>query len=117
MADLNKDQKLDPHEFVIAMFLIANRKRGLELPPVVPESLIASAWPDPSSPTQLSLPPGSSTNPAISPPAVRLFNIPFSLCLTNLLQGSEWIIPPSEKVKYDDLFKKTDSDLDGFVSG
>jgi len=100
MADLNKDQKLDPHEFVIAMFLIANRKRGLELPPVVPESLIASAWPDPSSPTQLSLPPGSSTNPAISPPA-----------------GSEWIIPPSEKVKYDDLFKKTDSDLDGFVSG
>eukprot|EP00026_Physarum_polycephalum_P000639 Phypoly_transcript_00640.p1 GENE.Phypoly_transcript_00640~~Phypoly_transcript_00640.p1 ORF type:complete len:1212 (+),score=296.22 Phypoly_transcript_00640:141-3776(+) len=100
MADLNKDQKLDPHEFIIAMFLIANRKRGLELPPVVPESLIASAWPDPSSPTQPSLPAGNPPNPALSTPA-----------------GSEWIIPPAEKVKYDDLFKKTDSDLDGFISG
>jgi hypothetical protein len=85
MADLNKDQKLDPHEFVIAMYLIANRKRGFELPSVVPESLISSAWPDPSSPTQ------SAQN--------------------------EWIIPPAEKVKFDDLFKKTDTDLDGFVSG
>lgn len=73
MADLNKDQKLDPHEFVIAMFLIANRKRGFELPPVVPDSLIASAWPDPSSPTQPSLPP---SNPALSTPAVRLLHPP-----------------------------------------
>jgi hypothetical protein len=73
MADLQKDQKLDPHEFIIAMFLIANRKRGFELPAVVPESLIASAWPDPSSPTQPSLPPGNQSPaiPALTTPAVH----------------------------------------------
>jgi Cytoskeletal-regulatory complex EF hand len=56
MADINKDQRLDAHEFIIAMFLIASKKRGYDIPPMVPESLIASSWPDPSSPTQASIP-------------------------------------------------------------
>uniref|UniRef100_A0A8C2YDL0 Epidermal growth factor receptor substrate 15-like 1 n=1 Tax=Coturnix japonica TaxID=93934 RepID=A0A8C2YDL0_COTJA len=28
-----------------------------------------------------------------------------------------WVIPMSEKVRYDDIFLKTDTDMDGFVSG
>jgi hypothetical protein len=43
---MNKDQKLDLHEFTIAMFLIGARKKGLELPPALPDALIASAKPE-----------------------------------------------------------------------
>uniref|UniRef100_A0A8B9CC48 Epidermal growth factor receptor substrate 15-like 1 n=1 Tax=Anser brachyrhynchus TaxID=132585 RepID=A0A8B9CC48_9AVES len=28
-----------------------------------------------------------------------------------------WVVPMSEKVRYDDIFVKTDTDMDGFVSG
>ncbi|XP_060061888.1 epidermal growth factor receptor substrate 15 isoform X2 [Erinaceus europaeus] len=28
-----------------------------------------------------------------------------------------WVVSPAEKVKYDDIFQKTDKDMDGFVSG
>uniref|UniRef100_A0A8C3L9L2 Epidermal growth factor receptor substrate 15-like 1 n=1 Tax=Chrysolophus pictus TaxID=9089 RepID=A0A8C3L9L2_CHRPC len=28
-----------------------------------------------------------------------------------------WVVPMSEKVRYDDIFLKTDTDMDGFVSG
>lgn len=37
---------------------------------------------------------------------------------TFLLQPSvNWVVPMSEKVRYDDIFVKTDTDMDGFVSG
>lgn len=29
----------------------------------------------------------------------------------------QWVVSPAEKAKYDDLFTKTDSDMDGLVSG
>ncbi len=89
MADMNGDQKLDPHEFIIAMFLIANRKRGLELPHVVPESLIASAWPDPPSPPSQQLQQQQQQqsqpqpqNPALSTPTVISIAllVPFPVC-------------------------------------
>lgn len=28
-----------------------------------------------------------------------------------------WVVPTSEKVRYDEIFLKTDTDMDGFVSG
>lgn len=28
-----------------------------------------------------------------------------------------WVVPVSEKVRYDEIFLKTDTDMDGFVSG
>lgn len=42
MADITQDQQLDFLEFCIAMFLITAKKKGQELPPTLPESLIAS---------------------------------------------------------------------------
>lgn len=29
----------------------------------------------------------------------------------------QWVVSPADKAKYDDLFSKTDSDMDGLVSG
>lgn len=28
-----------------------------------------------------------------------------------------WVVPVSERGRYDDIFLKTDADMDGFVSG
>lgn len=72
MADLNKDQKLDQQEFLIAMFLISVKRRGYELPANLPESLIVSTRPDPSSPTQASLPPVQVSAPP--PKVINIFN-------------------------------------------
>lgn len=29
----------------------------------------------------------------------------------------QWVVSPADKAKYDDLFSKTDGDMDGLVSG
>lgn len=35
-----------------------------------------------------------------------------------VLQPSvNWVVPMSEKARYDEIFLKTDTDMDGFVSG
>jgi epidermal growth factor receptor substrate 15 len=93
MADINQDQKLDFTEFCIAMFLIAVKKKGQELPPALPESLITSARE-----------PLTTPNP----------NTNFGL--TSTMQN-EWVIPPPEKAKFEALFKKNDTDHDGFITG
>lgn len=36
------------------------------------------------------------------------------LCINVCVQ---WVVSPADKAKYDDLFTKTDSDMDGLVSG
>ncbi|OXB58729.1 hypothetical protein ASZ78_010615 [Callipepla squamata] len=33
------------------------------------------------------------------------------------VQSVNWVVPMSEKMRYDDIFLKTDTDMDGFVSG
>lgn len=40
-----------------------------------------------------------------------------TLCLLLLPQHSSWVVPVSERGRYDDIFLKTDADVDGFVSG
>lgn len=39
LADLNRDGKMDRKEFAIAVHLIHNTLRGIQPPPVLPESL------------------------------------------------------------------------------
>lgn len=38
-----------------------------------------------------------------------------SLCLFQ--HSVNWVVPVSERGRYDDIFLKTDADMDGFVSG
>lgn len=92
---MNKDQKLDAHEFVIAMFLITAKKRGLELPATLPDSLISTAWPEPSSPTLSALPsnPSASQLPTLNTPV--LINPPKVFRVLNLrnhkLRSRSWV--------------------------
>ncbi|KAM9988401.1 hypothetical protein ACTFIZ_012151 [Dictyostelium cf. discoideum] len=43
LADHNQEQVLDKHKFVIAMFLISQRKKGKELPQSLPQLLLESS--------------------------------------------------------------------------
>lgn len=51
---------------------------------------------------------------------LKSFNVPedylssFHHCVW---QHSTWVVPVSERGRYDDIFLKTDADMDGFVSG
>ncbi|XP_037058689.1 epidermal growth factor receptor substrate 15 isoform X3 [Peromyscus leucopus] len=53
-------------------------------------------------PVPMSLP------PALVPPSKRK---------TKLLSPLQWVVSPAEKAKYDEIFLKTDKDMDGYVSG
>lgn len=33
------------------------------------------------------------------------------------LYPAQWVVSPADKAKYDELFSKTDGDMDGLVSG
>lgn len=39
------------------------------------------------------------------------------ICFLFLPQHSTWVVPVSERGRYDDIFLKTDADMDGLVSG
>ncbi|GAB1288740.1 Epidermal growth factor receptor substrate 15 [Apodemus speciosus] len=105
LSDIDHDGKLDRDEFAVAMFLVYC---ALEKEPV-----------------PMSLP------PALVPPSKRK---------TVSISGSMWVIPSSaakdsyhslpsvgisptraplrqKKAKYDEIFLKTDKDMDGYVSG
>lgn len=34
-----------------------------------------------------------------------------------VLMTSQWVVSPADKAKYDEVFNKTDGDMDGLVSG
>ncbi|EGC38705.1 hypothetical protein DICPUDRAFT_148600 [Dictyostelium purpureum] len=84
LSDLNKDQKLDCQEFIIAAFLIRSVLKGYELPVRIPESLITSSH-------------------YISSAGVPSPKIP------------EWMIPPTERIVYEDLFNKNQQS--GYFTG
>ncbi|XP_063143776.1 epidermal growth factor receptor substrate 15 isoform X3 [Rattus norvegicus] len=111
LSDIDHDGKLDRDEFAVAMFLVycALEKEPvpMSLPPaLVPPSkrktvsISGSMWAIPSSAAKESyhsLPPVG-----ISPTKAPL---------------RQWVVSPAEKAKYDEIFLKTDKDMDGYVSG
>jgi len=58
LSDYNQEQILDKHKFVIAMYLISQKKKGKELPNALPPILMESA----KSSFNLSSPPTTSSN-------------------------------------------------------
>jgi len=42
---------------------------------------------------------------------VLFFSLPIPL------PSLQWVVSPADKIKYDEIFVKTDKDMDGFVSG
>ncbi|KAJ7308261.1 hypothetical protein JRQ81_008788 [Phrynocephalus forsythii] len=128
LSDIDKDGHLDRDEFAVAMHLVYRALEKEPVPSALPPPLIP-----PSKRKKGALFPGAvPVLPASPPPkeglratpshgSVNSLNSTGSLSPKHSLKPAQpsahWVVPLSDKVRYDEIFLKTDLDLDGFVSG
>ncbi|XP_040895862.1 epidermal growth factor receptor substrate 15 isoform X2 [Toxotes jaculatrix] len=122
LSDLDRDGMLDKDEFSVAMYLVYRALEGEPVPMSLPPPLVPpSKRKKPSVPPVLPLLPsppsvkdsrsshaGSKTMP--HPPKPTPAPVPAPAAVS-------WVVSAADKAKYDELFNKTDSDMDGLVSG
>ncbi|XP_069378163.1 epidermal growth factor receptor substrate 15 isoform X2 [Paralichthys olivaceus] len=122
LSDLDRDGMLDKDEFSVAMYLVYRALEGEHVPMSLPPPLVPpSKRKKPSVPPVMPLLPsppsakdsrsahaGSKTIPHPPKPAPAPVPAP---------AAASWVVSPADKAKYDDLFNKTDGDMDGLVSG
>uniref|UniRef100_A0A673MSN8 Epidermal growth factor receptor substrate 15-like n=1 Tax=Sinocyclocheilus rhinocerous TaxID=307959 RepID=A0A673MSN8_9TELE len=112
LSDIDRDGMLDKDEFAVVMHLVY---RALESEPV-PMSLPAALIP-PSKRKTIATPPVMPLLPSPAQHKERGSAHSGSKTLPAKPTPPQWVVFPAEKAKYDDLFAKTDSDMDGLVSG
>ncbi|XP_050440385.1 epidermal growth factor receptor substrate 15-like 1 isoform X2 [Adelges cooleyi] len=118
LADMDKDGKLDQHEFAVAMHLVYKALEKYAIPSVLPgellppakrkTSLLASS-PVPILPV---IPSGTHTNLVKQPP-VR----PITPSVGIVTSAATWVVTADDKSRYETMFLESDVDMDGFVSG
>uniref|UniRef100_A0A3P9Q568 Epidermal growth factor receptor pathway substrate 15 like 1 n=1 Tax=Poecilia reticulata TaxID=8081 RepID=A0A3P9Q568_POERE len=130
LSDIDKDGHLDKDEFAVAMHLVYRALEKEPIPALLPSALI----PPSKRKKSLCSVPGPVPGLPASPPPLKdsLHSTPSHGSMTSLNStGSlspkhtlksgphslNWVVPLSERGRYDDIFLKTDADLDGFVSG
>uniref|UniRef100_A0A672JS56 Epidermal growth factor receptor substrate 15-like 1 n=1 Tax=Salarias fasciatus TaxID=181472 RepID=A0A672JS56_SALFA len=138
LSDVDKDGYLDKEEFIVAMHLVYRAMEKDPVPTTLPTSLIppskrkksAVGLPGavavlpalsgltpgstPLKETLRSTPPLSSTTPLI-PSAVSLS--PQHSFKSPSQPSVNWAVPVADRERYDEIFRKTDSDNDGLVTG
>ena len=100
LSDVDRDGFLDRYEFTVAMHLVFRALQGDTLPSTLPEELSVAKVPKP-----LSAVPNlnGAPKPQVSQaPAV---------------EAIPWVVKSGDKLRYQALFKQTDCDKDGFVTG
>ncbi|XP_068175108.1 epidermal growth factor receptor substrate 15 isoform X2 [Antennarius striatus] len=122
LSDLDRDGMLDRDEFSVAMYLVYRALEGEPVPMSLPPPLVPpSKRKKPTAPPVMPLLPsppsakearsshaGSKTMPHPAKPAPAPAPTP---------AAAPWVVSPADKAKYDELFSKTDGDMDGLVSG
>ncbi|XP_036970253.1 epidermal growth factor receptor substrate 15 isoform X2 [Acanthopagrus latus] len=122
LSDIDRDGMLDRDEFSVAMYLVYRALEGEPVPMSLPPPLVPpSKRKKPSVPPVMPLLPsppsvkdsrsshaGSKTMPHPPKPAPASVPTP---------AAAPWVVSPTDKAKYDELFNKTDGDMDGLVSG
>uniref|UniRef100_A0A3Q2YKS8 Epidermal growth factor receptor pathway substrate 15 n=1 Tax=Hippocampus comes TaxID=109280 RepID=A0A3Q2YKS8_HIPCM len=114
LSDIDRDGMLDKDEFSVAMYLVYRALEGETVPMSLPPPLV---------------PPSKRKKPSV-PPVMPLLPSPPSIKDSRASHaGSKamphppkptpapWVVSPADKAKYDELFSKTDGDMDGLVSG
>ncbi|KAL1023104.1 hypothetical protein UPYG_G00036450 [Umbra pygmaea] len=131
LSDIDKDGHLDRDEFAVAMHLVYRALEKEPVPPSLPSSLIppnkrkkslVGSLPGtmpvlPASPP----PPKDSLRSTPSHGSMNSLNSAGSLSPKHTLKPAQhsvnWVVPVADRGRFDDIFLKTDLDLDGFVSG
>ncbi|XP_031430476.1 epidermal growth factor receptor substrate 15 isoform X1 [Clupea harengus] len=115
LSDIDRDGMLDRDEFAVAMYLVYRALENETVPMSLPPALV----------------PQSKRKKSATPPALPLLPSPPSLKEGRTSQATakalppaattitapQWVVSLADKAKYDDLFSKTDIDMDGLVSG
>uniref|UniRef100_A0A8C6WE56 Epidermal growth factor receptor pathway substrate 15 n=1 Tax=Neogobius melanostomus TaxID=47308 RepID=A0A8C6WE56_9GOBI len=138
LSDLDRDGMLDRDEFSVAMYLVYRALEGEPVPMSLPPPLVP-----PSKRKKPSVPPVvPPVVPPLVPPVVPLLPSPPSVkdrgsshsktlphppkpapvatpapAPAPTPAAAPWVVSTADKAKYDELFAKTDSDMDGLVSG
>ncbi|XP_045907549.1 epidermal growth factor receptor substrate 15-like 1 isoform X1 [Micropterus dolomieu] len=144
LSDVDKDGNLDKDEFTVAMHLVYRAMENEPVPTTLPTSLIPpskrkksagalpgavavlpvlsglTAGPAPLKESLRSTPPVSSTlhlstSPVLPTSTVNLS--PKHSFKSSSPPAVNWVVPVADRERYDDIFKKTDSDNDGLVNG
>ncbi|XP_051950285.1 epidermal growth factor receptor substrate 15 isoform X1 [Xyrauchen texanus] len=112
LSDIDRDGMLDKDEFAVAMYLVYRALESESVPMSLPAGLI----------------PPSKRKKVVPPPVIPLLTSPSlhkergsthsgSKTLPAKPNPPQWVVSPTDKAKYDELFIKTDIDMDGLVSG
>ncbi|KAF1503073.1 Epidermal growth factor receptor substrate 15-like 1, partial [Eudyptes chrysocome] len=128
LSDIDKDGHLDKDEFAVAMHLVYRALEKEPVPSLLPPSLIPPSkrkktpvFPGAVPVLPASPPPKDSLRSTPSHGSVNSLNSTGSLSPKHSIKQTQpsvnWVVPTSEKVRYDEIFLKTDTDMDGFVSG
>uniref|UniRef100_A0A8C3SAT9 Epidermal growth factor receptor pathway substrate 15 like 1 n=1 Tax=Chelydra serpentina TaxID=8475 RepID=A0A8C3SAT9_CHESE len=128
LSDIDKDGHLDKDEFAVAMHLVYRALEKEPVPSVLPPPLIPPSkrkkmpvFPGAVPVLPASPPPKDSLRSTPSHGSVNSLNSTGSLSPKHSIKQAQpsvnWVVPMSDKVRYDEIFLKTDMDMDGFVSG
>ncbi|XP_072457378.1 epidermal growth factor receptor substrate 15-like 1 isoform X1 [Notamacropus eugenii] len=127
LSDIDKDGHLDKDEFAVAMHLVYRALEKEPVPSVLPPSLIPPSkrkkpvFPGAVPVLPASPPPKDSLRSTPSHGSVNSLNSTGSLSPKHGIKQTQptvnWVVPMSDKVRFDEIFLKTDLDMDGYVSG
>ncbi|XP_074162228.1 epidermal growth factor receptor substrate 15-like 1 isoform X6 [Sminthopsis crassicaudata] len=127
LSDIDKDGHLDKDEFAVAMHLVYRALEKEPVPSVLPPSLIPpskrkkTVFPGAVPVLPASPPPKDSLRSTPSHGSVNSLNSTGSLSPKHGVKQTQptvnWVVPMSDKVRFDEIFLKTDLDMDGYVSG
>ncbi|XP_053157376.1 epidermal growth factor receptor substrate 15-like 1 isoform X2 [Hemicordylus capensis] len=128
LSDIDKDGHLDRDEFAVAMHLVYRALEKEPVPSVLPLPLVppskrkkGAIFPGAVPVLPASPPPRDSLRSTPSHGSVNSLNSAGSLSPKHSLKQApppaNWVVPVTDKLRYDEIFLKTDLDLDGFVSG
>uniref|UniRef100_A0A287DGI8 Epidermal growth factor receptor substrate 15-like 1 n=1 Tax=Ictidomys tridecemlineatus TaxID=43179 RepID=A0A287DGI8_ICTTR len=127
LSDIDKDGQLDRDEFAVAMHLVYRALEKEPVPSVLPPSLIPpskrkkTVFPGAVPVLPASPPPKDSLRSTPSHGSVSSLNSTGSLSPKHSIKQTQptvtWVVPVADKMRFDEIFLKTDLDLDGYVSG
>ncbi|KAM6173376.1 epidermal growth factor receptor substrate 15 [Erethizon dorsatum] len=112
LSDIDHDGMLDRDEFAVAMFLVYCALEKEPVPMSLPPALVP-----PSKRKTVSISGSMRLIPSSAPAKKSYHSLPPVGILPTKAPLRQWVVSPAEKAKYDEIFLKTDKDMDGFVSG
>ncbi|XP_073863043.1 epidermal growth factor receptor substrate 15 isoform X8 [Macaca fascicularis] len=112
LSDIDHDGMLDRDEFAVAMFLVYCALEKEPVPMSLPPALVP-----PSKRKTVSISGSVRLIPTSASTKESYHSLPSVGILPTKAPLRQWVVSPAEKAKYDEIFLKTDKDMDGFVSG